>query len=67
LVSSYFGRPELSVRFWDRVVFATFVAVPEAAVDEDNGFVLREDDVWRARELADILSVAETSAPDGMA
>jgi hypothetical protein len=41
------------------------VAVPEAAVDEDDGAVLGEDDVRRAGEAAVVDAVAEAELPEG--
>lgn len=47
-----FGQPEVGVGFRHGRIAATGVAVPEAAVDEDDGAVLGEDDVGSAGELA---------------
>lgn len=41
LVACYLGGPEVCVGFGYREVRAVFVAVPEAAVDEDDGAVFR--------------------------
>lgn len=67
LVAGDFGRPEVGVGFGDRVVFAVFVAVPEAAVDEDDGAVFGEDDVGGAGEALDVYSIAEAQVPEGVA
>ena len=39
------GRPELGVRLRDAVRLASLMSVPEAAVHEDHGLVLRKGDV----------------------
>jgi hypothetical protein len=45
-----------------RAVFAAFVAVPEAAVGEDDGFVFGEDDIGFAGEGFDVEAEAVTEA-----
>ena len=67
LVPCYLGGPEVGVGFGNRVVFAVFVAVPEAAVDEDDGAVFGEDDVGFAGEASVVDAVAEAQAPEGFA
>ena len=47
-----FGQPEVGVGFRHGRIAATGVAVPEAAVDENDGFVPRQDDVGMAGEFA---------------
>ena len=42
-----FLQPECASIRGRRAVLATFVAMPEAAVNEDDGFVFRQDDVRR--------------------
>ena len=53
-VALYFGLPEVGVGFGQDVVAAAFVAVPEAAVDEDDRAVLAQHDVGRAGQAADV-------------
>ena len=67
LVAGYLGSPEVGVGFGDRVVLTVFVAVPKAAVDEDDGAVLGEDDVWLAGEAFVVDPIAEAQAPEGFA
>ena len=67
LVAGYLGGPEVGVGFGDRVVFAVLVAVPEAAVDEDDGAVLGEDDVGGAGEAFVVDAVTEAKMPEGAA
>ena len=55
--------PEVHVGFRDGVFGASPVAVPEAAVDEDGGAVLWQDDVGRAGKGADVEPVAVAPAP----
>lgn len=64
-VAGYLGGPEVGVGPGDRVILAVLVAVPEAAVDEDDGAVLGEDDVRRAWKAAVVDAVAEAEAPEG--
>ena len=44
-VAGYLVFPEAGVRLWFDVLGATAVAVPEAAVDEDDGAVLGQDEI----------------------
>ena len=64
-VAGDLGGPEVGVGLGDRVILAVLVAVPEAAVDEDDGAVLGEDDVRRAGEAAVVDAVAEAEMPEG--
>lgn len=51
LVSLDFGFPPIVVGFGEAEVGAVFVAVPEAAVDEDDGVVFGKDEVGPAGEV----------------
>jgi hypothetical protein len=51
-VAGYLFFPESGVRLGFDVLGATTVAVPEAAVDEDDGAVLGQDEVARAGTAA---------------
>ena len=42
-----FLQPKLPPIRWRGAILATFMPMPEAAVDEDDGFVFRQDDVRR--------------------
>ena len=66
LVASYLLHPELGVGFRNRVVLAAFVPVPEAAVHEDGGAVLRQHDVRRAGEGADIETITVAGTMEGL-
>mgnify|MGYP003397552568 CR=1 FL=1 len=44
-VAFYFCLPEVHVAFGEDVISATFMAVPEATVYEDDGPVLAEDEI----------------------
>ena len=66
LVPGNFGRPEIGVGFWHRIVSASLVAMPEAAVNEDYGPILGKDDVWRTRETFVIYPIAESQAPESV-
>lgn len=63
LVPCYLGGPEVCVGFGNDVVGAVFVAVPEAAVDEDDGVVFGEDDVRLAGEAFVVDTVSEPKSP----
>ena len=55
--------PELGVGLWCDVLGAAAVAVPEAAVDEDDCAIFGEDEVGGAGEAFIVESVAVSSAP----
>ena len=57
-VALYFLFPELGVALGDDKVAATFVSVPEAAVDEDDGAVFAQYYVGGAGQAFDIYAVA---------
>ncbi len=42
------------------------MAVPEAAVDKDDGAIFGEDDVWGAGQGADVVAVAETGSEQSL-
>ena len=68
-VALYLRAPEVHVGLGEAEVAAAFVAVPEAAVDEDAGAVLAKDDVGMAGQARVVEPVAEAAgvqpAPDG--
>jgi hypothetical protein len=47
-----FRQPEFPPMRWRGAVFATFVPMPKTAVDKDDGFVFRQNDV--GADVADI-------------
>ena len=57
-VAFYFLLPELAIALWHYKVFAAFVTVPEAAVDEDDCLVFAQYYVWGAWQAFDIYAVA---------
>ena len=57
-VAFYFLLPELAVALWHYKIFAAFVAVPETAVDEDDGAVFAQYYVGGAGQALDIYAVA---------
>ena len=57
-VALYFLFPEWGVALGHYKVLATFVPVPEAAVDEDDGAVLAQHYVGGAGQALDIYAVA---------
>ena len=58
LVSFYLLLPVLSIALRQYEVPASSVAVPEAAVDKDDGSVLAQDNIGGAREPAHVDPVA---------
>lgn len=52
--------PEFSVVLRPDEIPATFMTVPEAAIDEDYGVIFRQDDVRGARQPSVILAVTES-------
>ena len=57
-VAFYFLLPELAIALWQHEVFAAFVTVPEAAVDEDGCLVFAQYYVGGAGQALDIYAVA---------
>lgn len=57
-----FCQPPFAAVGGGGAVFAAFVAVPEATVDEDDGFVFGEDDVGFAGEGFDVEAEAVAEA-----
>ena len=45
-----FHGPPIAAGLREAEVFAVFVAVPEAAMDEDDGVVFRQDEIGTAGE-----------------
>ena len=62
-VGGDFLLPEGGVGLWFHVLGTTAVAVPEAAVDEDDGAVLGQHEVGGAGESAVIEPVAVATSP----
>ena len=60
-VALYLRAPEVHVGLGEAEVAAAFVAVPEAAVDEDACAVLAQDDVGMAGQTTVVEPVAETA------
>ena len=67
-VALYLRAPEVDVGLGEAEVAAAFVAVPEAAVDEDTGAVLAKDDVGvagQARMVEPVRSSRAWCQPNG--
>lgn len=64
LVASDFLLPEVGVGLWHLEVFASLMAMPEAAIDEDASAVLPQHKVRMTRETWVIQAIAETTAPE---
>ena len=58
-VALEFFRPEFHVRFGHRGDFAAFMAMPEAAVDENHRMPFGQNDVGMAGQLWGVEAVAE--------
>lgn len=56
-VGSEFRDPEFTVALWDRGVRASFMVVPEAAIDEDRPFASLVGEIGRAGEAFDIAAI----------
>jgi hypothetical protein len=50
-VSVEFCLPPFGAGFWGGGSFAPFMPMPEAAVDEDHGFIFRQDNIRLPWEL----------------
>lgn len=57
-----FFVPEGFVGFRSRGVFAAFMPVPEAAVDEDNGFIFGQNNIRFTGQGADVFAEAISGA-----
>ena len=67
LIPCNLGGPEISVGLWNSVILAALVAMPEAAVDEDYGVVLGENNVGFTWQALVIHPVAKAVVPKGVA
>lgn len=62
-----FLQPPFRSRLWDDEIFAALMTMPEAAMNEDDGFVFGQDDVGFARQgfvvelVAEALGMEETA------
>lgn len=66
LVPYHLCNPEVCIRLWNRVIFAVFMSMPEAAVDENDRTILGENDVRTTWEIFGIDSITEPSPPKRM-
>ena len=64
LVAVYFGLPEGGVGFGEDEVSASWMSMPEAAVDEDGGAVFWQNYVGRTGKSFYVEPVAETSGKE---
>lgn len=62
-----FCKPFFFVGLRNGRSFAAFVSVPEAAVDEDDGFVLRQDNVGMTGQCFRVEAEAEAAAVEPFA
>lgn len=63
LIAGDFSHPEVGVCFWDMARFAIVMTVPKASVNENDGAVLGQDDIWGTGKSLDVHSVAEPQIP----
>ena len=61
-VSFYLGSPKLRVAFWYHIVFAAFMSMPKATVDENDRAVFAQDNVGMTRQTWVVQSITEPSA-----
>ena len=66
LVPAHLRHPKLLIRLGNRIVLAPFVSMPEAAVDENDRAVSRQDDVRAPRQTLVVYSIAESQSPKGI-
>ena len=60
LVFPDFFSPPFCTCLWDDKIFAPFVAVPKTAMNKDDRFVFRKDDVRFTGQVFHIYPVTET-------
>ena len=58
------GRPEFHSRLRNHEIAATFVGMPEAAIDENHGLVLPHDDVRRTWQILLVQTIAIASGEE---
>jgi hypothetical protein len=63
LVPGNFGHPKLSVGFGNSIILTVLVAMPEAAMHEDNRSILGQNDIRPTREMLLVYPVAKTLTP----
>ena len=66
-VTNNFIGPELGICFWNSVFATSIVAVPEAAVNKNNGAELGEDNIRFAWEMLFVDTITEAKMPEGAA
>ena len=62
--SGQLRTPILLIRRWLSASATTIMSVPEATVNEDDGVILREDQVRCSREVASVKAEAITESVD---
>lgn len=55
------GLPKFHTCLWRCSILATFMSVPETAMNEDYSFILAQYDIWFSRQCFYVFSVAETA------
>ena len=61
-VTFYLGSPKLRVAFWYHIVFAAFMSMPKATVDENDRAVFAQDNVGMTRQTRVVQPIAIPSA-----
>ena len=56
--------PELGSGFWKTEETAAHMAMPEAAMHEDNSLPFRQHQIWFAWKVLGVQSISEASAPE---
>ena len=63
LIPSDLSNPELRVSLGNSIILAAFVAMPETAVNENDGSMLWKNYVWTAWKTLGICSVTKSPMP----
>ena len=63
LVPGNLSHPELCVGFRNRIILTVFVAMPEAAMHEDNRPIFGQDDIRTSRKPFVVYPVAKSLKP----
>ena len=61
-VTFYLGCPELRVALWNHIVFAAFMSMPKATIDENDSAVFAQDNVGMTWQTWVVEPIAKPSA-----
>ena len=60
-ITLYLLFPELDIGLWQAEIPAILMPVPEASVDENDGLVLRQDNIRISQQLPDLNTETQTA------